>query len=175
MVTFSMVRVFAVVKVACPQPQTSSAAATQTGLTSVPRLTGERWSSKTHRLTASEDKTKSRSATGLPESCALAPAHRHHRTLTLGYIIQSKALVLSICQPNGVAQHRDPERQLQAPQCRQRLHSRAGPCRPERSETLVLRDTRRTSLFIRSTQAWSPVSEGITHASDLKGSTERAR
>lgn len=45
-------------------------------------LTGDRESSITHRLTASEDRTKSKSAMGLPESCALAPAHRHHRTLT---------------------------------------------------------------------------------------------
>lgn len=72
-----------------------------TSSTCVPRLTGERGSSKRHRLTASEDRRKSRSATGLPESCALAPAHRHRRTLTFGYIKESRALVCSICQPSG--------------------------------------------------------------------------
>ena len=42
-------------------------------------LTGDRESSMTHRLTASEDRTKSKSAMGLPESLVLW----HLRTVTI--------------------------------------------------------------------------------------------
>ena len=116
----------------------------------VSRRTGERESSTTHRLTASEDRTKSRSAMGLPESCALAPAHRYHRAFTYAISNSAKRWYAVSASLMGVAQHCDPKCQLQVSQYRHRLHSRAGPCRPERSGTLVLRDTRRTSLIIRN-------------------------